>query len=153
MSAPAAPPLPPIAVYQRPDEPTRTPEQSCEWIGEAVVNGTPYTSRSRMSPATDIARQLVAEGLADRPLVIRSTGIAGHTTWPSFHEAAKWTYEEGPKVAARRTSYARVEAARERARRRWVGGPKQGVKPARGIPVAPIPPVTSKTTISGATHV
>ena len=146
-------PLPPIVVHQRPDEGTRTPEQSCEWIGEATVDGRTYTARSRMSPATDIARQLVAEGLPDRPLVVRSAGLAGHMTWPSFHEAAKWTYEEGPKVAARRTSYARVEAARERARKRWVGGPKQGVRPAPGIPVAPTPPVTPKTTISGATHV
>jgi hypothetical protein len=42
-----------------------------------------------------LARQLVDAELADRPMVIRSRGIAGAMTWRSFHGTAKSTFSEG----------------------------------------------------------
>jgi hypothetical protein len=36
-----------------------------------TVEGRTYTARSRHGAANELARQLVAAGLADRPMVIR----------------------------------------------------------------------------------
>src|SRR5690348_7321579 len=54
-----------IVVHQRPMEETRTANKSCKWLGEAIVNGRTYTATSRVAPANDIARQLVADGMPD----------------------------------------------------------------------------------------
>jgi hypothetical protein len=41
--------------------------------------------QSRHGPANQLARQLVATGLSDRPMVIRYRGLAGTMTYRSFH--------------------------------------------------------------------
>jgi hypothetical protein len=46
-------------------------ESACVWIAEVTVEGRTYTARSRHGAANELARQLVAAGLADRPMVIR----------------------------------------------------------------------------------
>ena len=51
-------------VHQRPLDETRTANKSCKWLGETIVNGRTYTATSRMAPANDIARRLVAEGVS-----------------------------------------------------------------------------------------
>jgi hypothetical protein len=61
----------PIAVMTWPIEATRTPNSACVWIAEVTVEGRTYTARSRHGAANELARQLVAAGLADRPMVIR----------------------------------------------------------------------------------
>jgi hypothetical protein len=72
-----------ITVHQRPlVEETRTPSKSCKWLGEAIVNGQTYTATSRMAPANDIARQLVADGLPDAPIQIYTGGSRACLTWP-----------------------------------------------------------------------
>jgi hypothetical protein len=83
-----------IIVHQHPLEETRTPSKSCKWLGEAIVNGRIYAATSRLAPANDIARQLVADGVPDTPMQIYSAGLKGCLTWPSFRLAALFTYEE-----------------------------------------------------------
>ena len=50
-----------------------------------------------MSWAAQLARQLVAAGFPDRPMVIRYRGLAGTMTYRSFHAAARWTFSEGER--------------------------------------------------------
>ena len=87
----------PIAVTTWPDEATRTSNSACVWIAEATVEGRTYTARSRHGPANQLARQLVAAGSPDRPMVIRYRGLAGTMTYRSFHAAATWTFSEGER--------------------------------------------------------
>jgi len=66
-----------ITVHQRPLEATRTGNKSCKWVSEAIVNGRTYTATSRMAPANDIARQLVANGVPDAPMQVYTEGLKG----------------------------------------------------------------------------
>ena len=84
-----------------PDEATRTSNSACVWIAEATVEGRTYTARSRHGPANELARQVVAAGLADRPMVIRYHGLAGTMTHRSFYAAATWTFGEGERTLRR----------------------------------------------------
>src|SRR5580700_6963878 len=59
-----------IIVHQRPDEPTRTPNKSCRWIAEAVVDRRVFTARSRYGAPNELARVLVAAGIADAPMQV-----------------------------------------------------------------------------------
>ena len=95
--APAAVPdrMTPISVTTWPDESTRTPNSACVWVAEATVDGRLYVARSRHGAPNELARELVATGLPDRPMVVRSRMLAGTMTWRSFHAAAGWTYSEG----------------------------------------------------------
>jgi hypothetical protein len=87
----------PIAVATWPDEATRTSNSAYVWIAEETVEGRTYTARSRHGPANELARQLVAARLVDRPMVIRYHGLAGTLTYHSFHAAAMWTFSEGER--------------------------------------------------------
>jgi hypothetical protein len=78
----------------RPLEATRTANSPCTWIAEATIEGHAYIARARHGAPNELARQLVAAGLADRPMVIRYQGLAGSMTYRSFHAAATWTYGE-----------------------------------------------------------
>ena len=91
----------PIAVATWPDEATRTSNSACVWIAEATVEGRTYTARSRHGPSNELARQLVAARLVDRPLIIRYYGLAGTLTYHSFHSAATWTFSEGERTLRR----------------------------------------------------
>jgi hypothetical protein len=71
------------------------------WIAEATVEGRTYTARSRHSPANQLARQLVAAGFPDRPMVIRYRGLAGTMAYRSFYAAARWTFSEGERPLRR----------------------------------------------------
>jgi hypothetical protein len=93
--------LTPITVTVRPDEATRTPNSGCVWVAEATIEGRAYVARSRHGAPNALPRQLVAAGLADRPMVIRYQGFAGAMTWRSFHAAANWTYSEGDQPVRR----------------------------------------------------
>ena len=121
----------PITVTSWPDEATRTPNSACAWVAETMVEGCVYVARSRHGTPTELARQLVTAGLADRPMTIHYRGRAGTMTYRSFHAAALWTIQEDAR-GMRRVRYAAVEAARERLRRRSVQGPKQGVSDPAG---------------------
>ena len=84
-----------------PEEATRTANSGCVWIAVATVEGGIYTARSRHGVANELARQLVAAGLPDRPIVIRCDGLAGTMTYRSFHAAAMWTFSEGERPLRR----------------------------------------------------
>jgi hypothetical protein len=62
-----------------------------------TVESRNYTARSRHGPANQLARQLVAAGFPDRPMVIRYRGLAGTMTYRSFHAAATWNFSEGER--------------------------------------------------------
>jgi hypothetical protein len=84
-----------ITVTTWPEEATRTPNSACVWVAEATVDGRTCTARSRHGAANELARQLVAAGFTDRPMVIRNRGRAGTGTYRSLHDVAKWTFTEG----------------------------------------------------------
>jgi len=93
-----------------------------------------------LTPANDIARQLVAEGFSDRPLEIHTEGLNGCLVWPSFHKAALRHFEENTRTPLHAIPWARVEAARERAKRARVQAPKEGVTGSPASPMAsPLP--------------
>jgi hypothetical protein len=77
------------------------PNSACVWIAEATVEGRTYTARSRHGAANELARQLVAAGLADQPMVIRHDGLAGTMIYRSFHAATMWTFGEGERPLRR----------------------------------------------------
>src|ERR1700730_14630712 len=79
----------PIAVTTWPDEATRTSNSACVGIAEATFEGRTYTARSRHGPANQLARQLIAAGLPDRPRVIRYRGLAGTMTYRSRRATAR----------------------------------------------------------------
>ena len=66
-----------------------------------MVEGLVYVARSRHGAPNELARQLVAAGLADRPMVIHCRGRGGTMTYRSFHGAARWTYTEGDQPLRR----------------------------------------------------
>jgi len=124
-----------IIVHQRPIEATRAANKSCKWHAEAIVNGRTYTATSRMAPANDIARQLVADGVPDAPMHIYTARLKGALVWRSFHKAAGFTTEETMTKPVHRVRWRdpAAEAAQITARK----APKQGVKAPAGTPVAP----------------
>jgi hypothetical protein len=91
----------PITVTCWPNEATRTPNSACIWVAEVMVDGRIYTARSRHGAPNELARQLVAAGVIDRPMVVHYRRLAGTMTWRSFHAAATCTYSEGDQPLRR----------------------------------------------------
>ena len=89
MTAPA------IVVRVRPLEETRTPNSGCVWLADCVVEGQRFEARSRHGAANALARELVAAGIADRPLEVHFDGVSGCQRWGSVAAAARRTYTEG----------------------------------------------------------
>ena len=125
-----------ICVHQWPLEETRTQSKGCVYMAACEADGVPYSARSRYGAPNELARVLVAAGIPDAPMVVTHRGLRGEMTYRSFDEAAKWTHEESASVPLHRVPYARVVAARERARRTGVEGAKQGLSAPAATPVA-----------------
>jgi hypothetical protein len=83
------------------DESTRTPNSACAWVAETMVEARVYVARSRHGAVNKMARQLVAAGLADGPMVVHYRGCLGTMTYRSFHAAATWTFSEGDQPLRR----------------------------------------------------
>jgi hypothetical protein len=79
----------------RPLEETRGPNSPCQWLAECEVDGRRFMARSRHGAVYELARVLVAAGVADRPLC-----VAGHMTWPSFVAAARMDAHRGGRDTA-----------------------------------------------------
>jgi len=124
-----------ITVHQRPVEATHSANKSCKWVAEAIVNGRTYTATSRMAPANEIARELVADGVPDAPMHIYTLGLKGALVWRSFYRAAGYTIEE---TATKPVHMVRWESSEARAARITATlAPKQGVKGSAATRVAP----------------
>jgi hypothetical protein len=93
-----------------------------------------YRLRSRYGAPNELARALVAAGIPDAPMQIATAGLRGETTYGSFHEAAKWTYEESATKPLHRVRW--VDPAVRAARITAAFGPKQGVKPSAATAAA-----------------
>jgi hypothetical protein len=87
--------LPAIVVRVRPLEETRTPNSGCLWLAECEIGGRHFQARSRHGAANELARQLVAAGVADQPLEVHFDGLPGCVRWGALKAAAKRTYTEG----------------------------------------------------------
>ena len=124
-----------VTMHQHPLRETSSSGNSCKWVAEAIVNGNTYTATSRMAPANDIARQLVADGVPDAPMHVYTDGLKGCLVWKSFYRAAGYTIEEsaGKPVHQVRWRDPAVETAQISARK----ARKQGVKVPAGTPVPP----------------
>jgi len=124
-----------ITVHQRPLKATRSPNKSSKWVAEAIISGRTYTAISRVAPANDIARQLVADGVLDAPMQVYTEGLKGCMVWRSFHKAAGYTVEE---TATKPVHMVRWESPEARAARITATlAPKRGVKAPAGTPVGP----------------
>lgn len=99
MAGPSAPN--PILVSLWPLEDTRTPERACYYVAECEIDGRRYSARSRSGASAALARELVAAGVSEGPMIIRHRGLKGEMRLPSLFEAAKWTTSEGQKALAR----------------------------------------------------
>ena len=73
-----------IVVTVRPLEATRTLNSGCVWLAECEVGGRRFEARSRHGAANALARELVAAGVADRPLEVHFEGLAGCLRWDSI---------------------------------------------------------------------
>src|SRR5215831_405298 len=122
-----------VIVDQRPLEVTGTASKSCKWVAEAIVNGRTYTATSRMAPANEIARQLIADGVEDAPMQVYTAGLKGCLIWPSFHKAAGYTFKENAQTPVKRVRWEAPEDAAQRYR----AAPKQEVKAPAGTPGSP----------------
>ena len=91
-----------IEVTLTAEQSTRTPENSCYYRAQAIVDGQTYLARSRRGATNELARLLVDAGIPDAPMQVRQEGFAGHLTVPSFHMAATFTYTEGATTSVRR---------------------------------------------------
>jgi hypothetical protein len=119
-----------ITVHQRPLQETRTANKSCKWVAEAIVSGRTYTATSRMAPANDIARQLVADGVSDAPMQVYTAGLRGYLVHRSLYKAAGFTIED---TATKPAHIARWESPEARAARITATLPqKQGVRVPAG---------------------
>jgi len=124
-----------ITVHQRPLETTRTANKSCKWVAETIVNGRAYRATSRMAPANEIARQLVADGVPDAPMQVYTAGLKGALAWRSFHKAAGYTIEE---TTTKPVHTVRSESPEARAARITATlAPKRGVKAPAATPAYP----------------
>jgi hypothetical protein len=99
----------PIIVTMKPDERSRTPDKSAIWTAECVVDGRQFTAQSRNGASCELARVLVAAGIADRPMVVYQGSLS--FTWKSFHAAARQTYKEGTQPL-RHDSYRKFRGRR-----------------------------------------
>ena len=124
-----------VIVHQRPSEGTHSSGKSCKWVAEAIVNGKTYTAISRMAPANDIARQLVADGVPDAPMQVYTEGLKGCLVWRSFYRAAGYTFRESAMKPVHQAPW--VDPTAVRAQFSATTGAKQGVKAPAGTPVAP----------------
>ena len=124
-----------VTVHQCPLEEVRTLGKSCKWVAEVIVNGRTYTATSRMAPANDIARQLVAAGIADAPMQVYTVGLKGCLSWYSFYRATGYTVEESATKPVHRVGW-RDPGARV-AQFAAAFCDKQGVKAPADTPVAP----------------
>jgi hypothetical protein len=88
-------------VYQSPLLSSRTPNRSCRWHAEAVVDGKKYIAESRTSSAREIARQLLVDGVVDGPMEVFTEGLRGSMTHPSFHRAAGYVVRESATIPVR----------------------------------------------------
>ena len=123
-----------LVVHQHPLEQTRSSGKSCK-LAEAIVNGRTYTATSRMAPANDIARQLMADDVPDTPMHVYTAGLKGCLVWWSSHRAAERTYRESATEPVRQVRW--VDPAIVRAQISGTTAPKQGVKAPAATLVAP----------------
>jgi hypothetical protein len=136
-----------IEVYQHAEEATRTPENGCYWLTETMIDGQPYAARSRRGAPHELARALVAAGISDQPMIVRSFGLAGHATYKSLHTMAAYTIEENAGTTPRRVKwreYTGPEGVKE-----GVGEAQKGcvVPEPASLPVSPSPgPTESPST-------
>jgi hypothetical protein len=95
-----------IRIHQHPDETTRTPSRSCQWLAETTIDGTAYSARSRNGAPYALARVLVEAGIADQPVTVISAGTKGEMTYKSLHAMAGCTIKEGAATSIQRVKWA-----------------------------------------------
>jgi hypothetical protein len=85
-------------MHQRPDESTRTPDRSCFYEAEAVIEGQRYSARSRSGAPFALARVLVAAGVPDGLVSVTHRGLSGDVRYPSLHLMAGRMMTEGARA-------------------------------------------------------
>ena len=101
-------------MFLTPQEGTRTPERSCVWLAECVVDDNRFQAHARLGASNALARVLVAASVADEPVRIFDRRRRGYMELRSLHEMAKWTYADSPSNGLRRVPFVDVKAVFER---------------------------------------
>jgi hypothetical protein len=121
-----------IRMHQRPEEATRSANNGCCWIAEAIVNRMSYTARSRHGAPHEMARVLLAAGIPDAPMQVYTRGLRGETTYRSFHAMADHTFRENAQTPVKRARW----VAHPDGPQQYQAAPKQGVIAPSGTLVA-----------------
>jgi hypothetical protein len=106
-----------IKIRQRPIPRSRTQTGSL-WEATAEIDGKSYFAVSRHGAPQALARVLVAAGIADQPVEVRSEvcvidagkemrteELRGCITYRSLHAMAKWTFTEGAATPLHRVRF------------------------------------------------
>jgi hypothetical protein len=93
----------PIKVLVTEGPNSHTKRKGSIWTATCEVDGRRFEATTRNEPTCALARQLVAAGISDRPMIV--TAPIGGYTWPSMHEAARTTYQESDKVPLKRIPF------------------------------------------------
>lgn len=113
-----------ICADLRPIEDTRTPNKGCAYEAACEISGVAYRARSRYGASYELARVLVAAGIADAPMAVRQPGLKGEMIYRSFHAAAAWMIAETAGLGPHRVRW--EDPAVKAARMRSAFGQKQG---------------------------
>jgi hypothetical protein len=86
-----------IEITLRADEASRTPDRGCRWTARAVLpDGRTFEAQARAGATHELARTLLAAGIADDLLEVRQAAppLPGHLTYRGFHALAEYTLVE-----------------------------------------------------------
>jgi hypothetical protein len=119
-----------IVMHQRPVESTRTAGSNCAYEVEAIVDGTPFTARSRRGAPFALARVLVEAGIPDHPVSVTHEGLRGDIRYASLNWMAKQTIKENATQSVTLVRY--VEAPDFGAGK--AAGAHERVDPIPGVP-------------------
>jgi hypothetical protein len=90
-----------IEIVLTPHEETRTAERVCYYFAACEVDGQRYEARKRQGADNELARTLVAAGIADQPVRVTQAGQPGYGSWRSLHRMALFDYAESPSSSLR----------------------------------------------------
>lgn len=94
-----------IVITQRADAPSRSADNSCAYDADTEIGGIAYSARSRRGASNELARQLVAAGIPDQPVIVRTFGLTGEIGYRSLHRLAAWSYSEGRTTRLQRARW------------------------------------------------
>jgi hypothetical protein len=117
-----------ITITCRPIEGSRS-HTGISYLATTTIAGRVYSASSRHGAPFTLARELVAQGVADNAVIVRSEGSAGAITYRSLHHMAELTIAESATVPLRAEKYRKFD------RNAVAGEQGMGSSPPRALSV------------------